>query len=411
MFDSYGETWKLILSAIFFPTMFQGRFLEFAWGAEDDFLVATGKRLFLLLPTFCLIFACWVTILCILSLIIRHQRRQYFAALLVSWWDLFRAIFNFWGGVFKFLTCLASWLLGFLRIVVLFVVVFLKDLVMTPVRLIGDFGHVYFTPGIPWAAVGMMVFWTLLESLIFTYVMTPLVTDVMSSIAGEPLSGPTLQIPLYLFFSMIIMGSYAVLLAFGQAIKDRDIPKIISYSIIEVVVAMTEVVFLYREFVDALMPWFAQHAGEGFEIGIFGMLSIATFAWLGIRSMTWFLFGKTAVPTLMAIIERSNIEGKKEFFSTKNSDAEKSKMRRIFVYITESIDKIKGDWIWVEERSEKLLSAFIVPPLQMVAAIINFCTFLISRSHIFELPFTSYKDILDARALLANAKKTLTDQF
>jgi hypothetical protein len=257
----------------------------------------------------------------------------------------------------------------------------------------------------------MMLFWTLLESLIFTYVMTPLITEVLSSIVGEEISGPMLQIPMYLTFVVIVLGSYAVLHSFGVAVKEKDIPKIVSYSIVEFVVAMTEVVFLYREFVDALVPWFAQHAGAGFELGIFGTLSIATFAWLGIRAMTWFLFGASAIPTMLAMIQRTELKGGGSFFSTKKSDTEKTKMRGVFVYIHEAVDDIKKDWNWVEEKSEKLVSSFLVPPLQLVAAMLNFCTLLISRTHLFELPFASYKDIMDSKALLNNLKKSLTDQF
>jgi hypothetical protein len=168
MFDTTGGSWKVLLSLILFPTMFQEPFLSFAWGVDDYGLTAFLKRIFLILPAFSIIFASWITILCILTIVIRQNRRQFVSALFLTWWDLCRAIFHFWGGIFKFLAFFASWVFGFVRLVILSLVLILKDIFMIPVRLMGDFSHVYFSPGIPWAAVIMMLFWTLLESLIFT---------------------------------------------------------------------------------------------------------------------------------------------------------------------------------------------------------------------------------------------------
>src|SRR5260370_41805084 len=71
----------------------------------------------------------------------------------------------------------------------------------------------------------------------------------------------------------------------------------------ELVAMFVEVVFLYREFVDALVPWFAQHTSGNFDLGIAGTLAIAGFTWLGIRSLSWFLFGSAGTPTIMAIIQ------------------------------------------------------------------------------------------------------------
>ena len=47
---------------------------------------------------------------------------------------------------------------------------------------------------------------------------------------------------------------------------------------ITVVVAAFEVLFLYRELVDAITPWMAQ---QGFNLGIVGTLALAFAGWLG----------------------------------------------------------------------------------------------------------------------------------
>ena len=38
-----------------------------------------------------------------------------------------------------------------------------------------------------------------------------------------------------------------------------------------------EVMFLYRELVDAIVPWIAQQTGERFQVGIVFVLSVAAF--------------------------------------------------------------------------------------------------------------------------------------
>ncbi len=65
--------------------------------------------------------------------------------------------------------------------------------------------------------------------------------------------------------------------------------------------------------------------------------------------------------------------------------------------------KIKADTEWIEGKGEVVLGAFILPPLQVVAAAINFLTLLISSSHLFELPFKDFSSIMDTKSLLKAA--------
>ena len=62
--------------------------------------------------------------------------------------------------------------------------------------------------------------------------------------------------------------------------------------------------------------------------------------------------------------------------------------------------KIKADTAWIEAKGEVILGAFILPPLQVVAAAVNFFTLLISSSHLFELPFKDISTIMDTNVLL-----------
>jgi hypothetical protein len=81
---------------------FQEAFINFAWGAEDEFWIMLLKRLFLLLPAFAVILACWLTIACFLTVLVRHKRQAFVTSLFVTWWDLGKSIVTFWGGIFKF---------------------------------------------------------------------------------------------------------------------------------------------------------------------------------------------------------------------------------------------------------------------------------------------------------------------
>src|SRR5213594_4874192 len=88
------------------------RALLFAWGAGDPFWLLATKRLFLLLPLGAVILGYWTSVLSLPTIVVRAKRRTFVSLVLVTWWDLARAIFTFWGGVFRFLVRLVISLLG-----------------------------------------------------------------------------------------------------------------------------------------------------------------------------------------------------------------------------------------------------------------------------------------------------------
>jgi hypothetical protein len=159
-------------------------------------------------------------------------------------------------------------------------------------------------------------------------------------------------------------------------------------------VLFVEVLFLYREFVDALAPWLAQQS-ENFELGIFWTLAISTFAWFGIRSVSWFLFASHGTPAIMSVIQGKGLK-------LREADAGSAKVTnpKSVEFTSDFMKKIKADTVWIEEKGEVVLGSFILPPLQVVAATINFFTLLISSSHLFELPFKDFASIMDTKALL-----------
>ena len=219
---------------------------------------------------------------------------------------------------------------------------------------------------------------------------TPIVVDTFSNITGEQLTTGFVRIPLFIFLLFIVLGSYAVLSTMVEAVKSKNISAIIGIGVIEIITLFVEVIFLYREFVDSLVPWLAQYS-ENFELGIFWTLAISVFVWFGIRSLSWFLFAANGTPTIMAIIQG------KGFQVTSVEQGEKQYVSSIS---GEFMKKIKDDTEWIQQKGEELLASFILPPLQVIAAGINFLTLLIVSNHLFELPFKRIEDIKDSSQLI-----------
>ena len=383
---------QIVVSILFFPTFFQKPLFDFVWGAQDPLWMMAAKRVFLLLPVGAIYACLWASIMALLTVVIRQKRADFLRAFFVTWWDLMKCIFAYWGGFFKFLWILVIDLFGLLRVIFMGIWYIIQDILLVPFRLIKAVAKNVSAPGVPWIAVTLTFFWCLVEAVIFTYVMTPLMQDTLANLAGGELPDVLVRIPLFCFLLIVILGSYAVLSAWVEAIKARNVPTIIKISIVEVVAAFVEVMFLYRELVDSLVPWFAQHASGNFDLGIGGTLAIGFLAWLGVRAMTWFLFASHGVPIITAIIQGSGLkkaEGAKE---TARVDA--------FAYTSSFFFHFKTDADWVREKGDELLGAFILPPLQVVSAVVNFATLILASQHLFDLPFKGFREIMRSKELL-----------
>jgi hypothetical protein len=314
-------------------------------------------------------------------------------SLFITWWDLGKSIVSFWGGTIKFVFILTVALLNVLKILLLGVWYVIQELLFTPFRLVGKLGSRVISSNIPWIAVVLTLFWCLIEATIFTYVTTPLVIDTFSNITGEQLSEFVIRIPLFIFLFFIVLGSYAVLSTLVDVAKSKNMTAFARILVIEMVVLFVEVLFLYREFVDALSPWLAQQS-ENFELGIFWTLAISCFAWFGIRSVSWFLFASHGTPAIMAVIQGKGLRLEEPSYGVASNNTQPTEFSYDFMR------KIKADMAWIEEKGEVILGAFILPPLQVLAAAINFFTLLISSSHLFDLPFKDVSAIMDTKVLL-----------
>jgi hypothetical protein len=384
---------KLIMSIIFFPMFFQEALLYYGWGVGDSLLLMISKRIFILLPAIAFIIGCWVTIAALMTVLIRQNRRQFITAIFVTWWDLGKAIVFYWGGIFKFVFNVIGTLLGIIKIFIFTIAGIIYEIFLFPVKILHGLGQSVVRSSTPWIAVVLTLFWCVIEALIFTYVTTPVVVDTFSNITGEQISENFIRIPLFIFLLFIVLGSYAVLATFAEAIRKKNVSAIVGIGVIEIITLSVEVVFLYREFVDSLVPWFAQYS-ENFELGIFWTIAISCFAWFGIRSLSWFLFAEHGTPTIMRVIQGKGL-----------AEANQKKSETIsYKFAPEFLTRLKKESKWFQEKGEELLASFMLPLLQVIAAVINFFTLLVSSNHLFELPFKNIADIKNSKALIGTVK-------
>ena len=378
------------ISLVALWTPFKAAF-AWGWGSGDAIWLMLLKRTFLLLPIGAAFMGYWTTVLSIPTILVRSRRRTFVSLMLVTWWDLARSTFTFWGGVFRFALQLFVSLLGAGQMILMGLWTLVAELFLLPFRFVRRMGSNVMSPGVPWIAVTMTFFWCVFEAIIFTFVTTSLVIDTLSNLAGTQLTETGIRIPLFLFMLFIALGSYAVLSSFTDAVKSRDWGAIVKIAVIESVALFVEVVFLYREFVDALVPWFAQHAGAHFDLGIGGTLAIAGLVWLGVRSLSWFLFASAGTPTILAIISGQGVMGNP-------SGAPPAEFK---LFSDGFSTQLRTEFEWAALEGQKLLDAFLVPPMQMVAAALNFVTMMCANRHLLDLPLNSIQDFKDARTLQA----------
>lgn len=405
MFESivqaFPENWqtfaKLVLSLVAWIPPVQEALLSHAvYSASpvSKFL----KWVFLLLPFLLAIIGLWVTMLSIYTYPFRRNRNVYFAIIFIAWWDSLRAVWLFWVGAFHFLWLAVGWFWGMLRIAVGVIIEILRQIIYYPFMVTRGLGARYFRPGIPWIAVFITLFWVFFEAMIFTYILSPTIFEILSNLVGVE-SHTYLNPALFIFLSVLIGGSFACIYWLGEAVKNRDIVQIISMTVWELCVVFVEVMFLYRDLVDAITPWLAQQSGDQLQLGLFGTLFLATFAWVGIRAMTWFLFARYGISTLIAIIARQEIKG--------DTGRPEKQQDVPYDHFKGIIDKFKADTDWFHKKGKEILEAMALPALQVIAAGINFLMIFWSSRPIFSLPFKHIEEVMETQELM----KTIEQQM
>jgi len=391
------ERWRELLGVLLAPIIWiprmQQLILEFFLDSSSPWWLAAGKYVFLLFPVLLWVAALWSTQFSLYTLPFRSRRLNFLSTIMLTWWDGARMVWLYWVGVFRIGAVLVGWGLTLARLAVKMILEAVHQIALIPFTMTGRMTSNYFQPGVPWVAFLMLLFWCLLESTIFTYILFPTMSEVLADLVGSDQTVPFLQPVLFLFLLLLIMGSFACVQALMDAIKGRDFKFIIQIVIVELFVMFFEVLFLYRELIDAITPWIAQQTGEKFKMGIVFTLSLGVFGWVGIRGMTWFLFGRYGTPPLLAFISRrpmAEVEGE---VITRLPAAAKS-------WWQSSIEDFKREIDWLHAKSDELTEYLILPVLHILAAALNFGMVVLTSRPVFSLPFRDMKVVLQTGEIL-----------
>src|SRR6266704_1448037 len=253
----------------------------------------------------------------------------------LAWWDALRMVWFYWAGLVKFLIVLVGWTWGLLKLSVQLIIGTLKSAITSPLAMLDATSR---RPGVPWPAFFLLIIWSAVEATIFTFTLRPTMSELLADLTGYEVNGFALVLILWIFLAIIIAGSFACIQVLNDAIKARQAGNIVFMILVEISVAMFEVLFLYRELVDAMTPWLAQ---QGIQLGVFGTIGLAFFGWVGGRGMTWFLFGRcgsAAVPD----------------------------------YWKGPISALKAEREWFRKEWRELFELASLPVLQVVASGMNF---------------------------------------
>jgi hypothetical protein len=398
MFDSIAATlpeqWRtvfeLLTALVAWIPDAQAAVFNFAFFA-GTWMGTLAARLFLFLPALLLIVAIWSTMVALYTVPFRSNRREFLIALVMLWWEVGRSIWLFWIGIGRLLWMAVGWVWGLFRLTVGLAFRSLRLIFTAPFALMDWLGRRYFKPGVPWIAFMLIVGWCALEALIFTFTLMPTVSEVFYDLAGIEARHVMSPI-LFIFLFVLISGSFASIQVLTEAWTGRQAKAIVQMLFVEFFVMFFEVIFLYRELIDAITPWIA--ANTGMQLGFGSTLALASFGWIGIRAMTWFLFGRYGTPALLAVMAREemSVEG---VAVTRPDTLEPDWWRG-------PIEALKAEHAWFRARSHELLELLSLPVLQLLATAINCVTVVVSARPAFDLPFTALNQVM-AKDTLAQA--------
>src|SRR2546428_9669333 len=86
--------------------------------------------------------------------------------LLMSWCVALRMLWFYWAGLVRFLVVFVGWIWGLLKLGVQLVWGTLKGAVTSPLALLDATAR---RPGVPWPAFFLLVIWSAIEAMIFTF--------------------------------------------------------------------------------------------------------------------------------------------------------------------------------------------------------------------------------------------------
>jgi len=324
--------------------------------------------------------------LSVYTLPFRSGRTGYVRSVAFAWWDAGRGVSMYWAGLARLLVVLVGLIWGLLRYVLVLVGKVIKQVFSTPAAALDWTARRYFKPGVPWVAFVLILAWSALEGAVFTFTLRPTISEVLYDLTGAPPNPAILTPILFLLLFMLIAGSFACIQVLTEAIKKRNPKEIIQMLVVEFFVMFFEVVFLYRELIDAITPWIAQQTAGEVRLGLWSTLALGAFGWVGIRGMTWFLFGRFGTPAVMAILSRETLR--------LDEGAEAPAPVEPTRWWRDMLADFKRERDWFRQKADELAELMALPLLQLLAVALNFCLIVVTSRPAFDLPFASLKEAM-----------------
>ncbi|HXY68215.1 MAG TPA: hypothetical protein VEH62_02125 [Gemmatimonadales bacterium] len=381
--EQWQQTFRVIASGFTWILDFQRLVLPFTVTGTTA-AEGAAKAVLLLLPAALLVAALWCTMASLYTLPFRSGRGGFLTTLLVAWWDAGRMIWFYWAGLARLAVVLAGWVWGLLKLAASLLWRLLKFILTRPFALLDWTTRQYFQPGVPWLAFLFILAWSALEATIFTFALMPTVSELMADITGRQLWSVGVGLVLWPFLFVVVSGSFAAIQVLSEAIKSRNATQIAGMVIAEAAVMFFEVVFLYRELIDAITPWIANQTGV--KLGFVSTLLLASFGWAGVRAMTWFLFGRFGTPTFLSILARHSMPGARPGTATAGElDVE---------FWRGPVAALKAESDWFQAEARRVFELLTLPVLQLLAAGINCAVVVILGRPLFTLPLRSLDQVL-----------------
>jgi len=389
--ERWQEVIELLLAPVAWVPRMQEALLAFFLSPSTPWLTAV-KYVLLLFPALLAVGATWVTLLSLYTLPFRAGRVRFVSMLLLAWWDAARSVWLYWVGIVRVAAVAAGWLISLGALIVRLAVDSTRQVAALPFTMTGRVMPSYFQPGVPWMAFVMLLAWCVLEAGVFSHTMMPTVSTVLSELSGGPASRFTAAV-LFTFLLMLVMGSFACLQTLSEAVRLREVKYLAQIVVVELLVMFFEVMFLYREFIDAISPWIARDAG--IRLGFWATMAAASAGWLGVRASTWFLFGQYGTAPLLAFIARRPLHQP----DTPVFDVVPRAMATPWWH--RARDDFKRELDWLHARGDQFLEYLALPVLQLLAAGLNFGMMIVASRPVFQLPFRTLKEVTDTRDILA----------
>src|SRR5437867_6073010 len=268
------EQWQDLLEFLIAPVSWipgmQREILAFLLNSSSGWTAGLYWVL-LLFPALLWIGAVWCTQLSLYTLPFRSGRLEFIKKMLLAWWDAALAVWMFWVGLGRFFVVVVGWIFELARLGLKLIMETGRQVFTLPFKVTGDMTRSYFQPGVPWIAFLLLLFWCLLEAVIFSYVLFPTVSEVLAGLVGveaHRLTSPFL----FVFLFLLILGSYACLQALIDTAKNREYKFLGHMRLVEVFVMFFDVMFLYRKLVVGISRWLPHRQMSRSGWGLFSTL-------------------------------------------------------------------------------------------------------------------------------------------